>query len=55
MTKKALQEGFEKKFGKYKSQERTRKLQRGWTNIRIIEDEDDMFDLDDGSIDSLDV
>ena len=54
LTKRALQDGFSKKFGEYKSINKTRKLQRGWTNIRLVEIGLDSSDMDD-DIDSLDV
>ena len=56
MPKRALQEQFEKKYGKYKSPNKTRRFQRGWYNIRLqTEIGLDSSDDDDGSVDSLEV
>lgn len=53
MPKKALQEEFSKEFGDYKSASKTRRLQRGWFNIRLRERETEL-DSDD-EVDSLEV
>ena len=55
MPKRALQEQFEKKYGKYKTPNKTRRFQRGWYNIRLQEDTGIDSSDDDGSIDSLEV
>ncbi len=59
IAKKSLQDDFIKEFGDYKNASKTRRLQRGWFNIRLRKesalDTDDEDDFDDCSLDSLEV
>ena len=59
IAKKSLQDDFIKEFGDYKNASKTRRLQRGWFNIRLRKDtaldSDEDDDYDDCSLDSLEV
>ncbi len=55
MPKRALQEEFSKEFGEYNNPGKTRKLQRGWFNIRLRERETGLESDDGGDLDSLEV